>query len=92
MAQNGTCTAFVANQPILRQEGVSEAVGDIIIQCNGNPGSGGAQTLSLFVSGISRGLCSDPEGTPGGAFRPTIVERACQQKEQFLDSRGSVKC
>jgi hypothetical protein len=33
MAQNGTCTAFVANQPILRQEGMSEAVGDIIIQC-----------------------------------------------------------
>ena len=24
------------------------------------------------------------------AVRPTIVERACQQKEQFLESRGSV--
>ena len=30
-----TCTAFVANQPIMRQEGTTEPAGDILISCSG---------------------------------------------------------
>jgi len=55
-AQNGvTCTAFVANQPTLRQEGVTEPAGDIIIQCSGAlvGAQTGSQTLSLYVNGTT---------------------------------------
>jgi len=55
-AQTGvTCTAFVANQPLLRQEGVTEPAGDIIIQCQGAliGAQTGSQTLSLYVGGAA---------------------------------------
>ena len=55
-AQTGvTCTAFVANQPILRQEGVTEPAGDIQITCSGTlvGAQTGSQTLSLYVNGAS---------------------------------------
>jgi len=55
-AQNGVvCTAFVANQPTLRQEGVTEPAGDILIQCTGTlvGAQTGSQTLSLYVNGTT---------------------------------------
>jgi hypothetical protein len=55
-AQTGvTCTAFVANQPILRQEGVTEPAGDILITCSGTlvGAQTGSQTLSLYVNGAA---------------------------------------
>jgi len=55
-AQTGvTCTAFVANQPTLRQEGVTEPAGDILISCSGTllGAQTGPQTLSLFVNGAA---------------------------------------
>jgi hypothetical protein len=55
-AQTGvTCTAFVANQPTLRQEGATEPAGDILISCSGTliGAQTGAQTLSLYVNGAS---------------------------------------
>jgi len=55
-AQTGvTCTAFVANQPTLRQEGVTEPAGDILINCAGTlfGAQTGSQTLSLYVSGAA---------------------------------------
>jgi hypothetical protein len=53
-----TCTAFVANQPTLRQEGTTEPAGDILISCSATslPLSGaaaGPQTLSLYVNGAA---------------------------------------
>ncbi|HEY3838260.1 MAG TPA: FG-GAP-like repeat-containing protein, partial [Bryobacteraceae bacterium] len=55
-AQYLTCTAFVANQPTLREEGLTEAAGDILIYCTTTqlplPGAAaGPQTLSLYVNG-----------------------------------------
>jgi len=46
------CTAYVANQPIMRQEGSTEPAGDIIIQCQGTPLGAQllSQTLSLYTS------------------------------------------
>jgi len=55
-AQTGvTCTAFVANQPTLRQEGVTEPAGDILISCSGTliGAQTGQQTLTLYVSGAA---------------------------------------
>jgi len=55
-AQTGvTCTAFVANQPTLRQEGTTEPAGDILITCSGTliGAQTGPQTLSLYVSGAA---------------------------------------
>ena len=55
-AQTGvTCTAFVANQPTLRQEGVTEPAGDILISCSGTlvGAQTGQQTLSLYVNGAA---------------------------------------
>jgi len=55
-AQTGvTCTAFVANQPTLRQEGVTEPAGDILISCSGTLVGAqlGSQTLSLYVNGAA---------------------------------------
>lgn len=54
VAQTGvTCTAFVANQPILRQEGTTEPAGDILISCSGSllGAQTGPQTLTLYVNG-----------------------------------------
>jgi len=72
-----SCTAFVANQPILRQEGATEPAGDITLNCLiGAAGLQGAasgqQTLSLYVSGASitsRGLWTGTSA-PSGA-QPT---------------------
>jgi hypothetical protein len=53
-AQTGvTCTAFVANQPTLRQEVTTEPAGDILISCSGTliGAQTGPQTLSLYVNG-----------------------------------------
>ncbi len=49
------CTAFVANQPTLRQEGITEPAGDIILSCSGTPvgAQTQTQTVSLYVSGTS---------------------------------------
>jgi hypothetical protein len=55
-AQTGvTCTAFVANQPTLRQEGTTEPAGDILITCSGTlqGAQTGPQTLSLYVNGAA---------------------------------------
>jgi len=55
-AQTGvTCTAFVANQPTLRQEGTTEPAGDILISCSGVllGAQTGPQTLSLYVNGAA---------------------------------------
>ncbi len=55
-AQTGvTCTAFVANQPIMRQEGATEPAGDILITCSGTlvGAQAGPQTLSLYVNGAA---------------------------------------
>jgi len=55
-AQTGvTCTAFVANQPTLRQEGTTEPAGDILINCSGTllGAQTGSQTLTLFVNGAA---------------------------------------
>jgi len=54
-----TCTAFVANQPTLRQEGITEPAGDIIITCTQTAtvitgtALAGPQTLSLYVQGAA---------------------------------------
>jgi len=50
-----SCIAFVANQPTLRQEGITEPAGDVIITCTGTPigAQTGSQTLSLYVNGTS---------------------------------------
>ncbi len=47
-----TCTAFVANQPLLRQEGTTEAVGDVILSCSGTPEGAqlGSQPLVFYVN------------------------------------------
>jgi hypothetical protein len=55
--QQLTCTASVANQPVLRQEGASEAVGDILISCTTTSlplvgAQAGGQTMSLYVNGV----------------------------------------
>lgn len=71
-----TCTAFVANQPTLRQEGVTEPAGDTIISCTVGAtvptgALAGSQTLSLYVSGTtitSRQLYS---GTSAPSSIPT---------------------
>ena len=52
------CTAFVANQPIMRQESVAEPAGEITLVCTvgalGLTGaSTGTQTLSLYVFGAT---------------------------------------
>jgi len=73
-AQTGvTCTAFVANQPTLRQEGVTEPAGDILISCSGTliGAQTGPQTLTLYVNGTtitSRQLFS---GTSAPSSIPT---------------------
>jgi hypothetical protein len=71
-----TCTAFVANQPILRQEGTTEPAGDITISCTGVPlgAQTGPQTLSLYVSGAaitSRQLFSGSTAPSAGTSIPT---------------------
>lgn len=53
-----TCVAFVANQPTLRQEGITEPAGDVTLTCTvGSTALSGAltgpQTLSLYVQGTS---------------------------------------
>ncbi len=53
-----SCVAFVANQPTLRQEGITEPAGDVTLTCTvGASGLNGAlvgpQTLSLYVQGTS---------------------------------------
>jgi len=50
-----SCVAFVANQPTLRQEGITEPAGDVILTCTGTPigAQTGSQTLSLYVNGTS---------------------------------------
>jgi hypothetical protein len=50
-----TCGAYTANQPSLRQEGTTEAAGDILISCTGplSASQTGKQTLSLIVSGTA---------------------------------------
>ena len=56
VAQTGiTCTASVANQPTLRQEGATEAAGDILINCTGTliGAQTGPQTIALYVSGAA---------------------------------------
>jgi hypothetical protein len=64
------CTAYVANQPILRQEGATEPAGDIIIQCQGTPvlAQTGPQTLTLYTSA---GIASRTEGTATTNSTPT---------------------
>ena len=57
-AQVLTCTAFVANQPTLRQEGTTEPAGDILISCSATSlplvgAAAGPQTLSLYVNGAA---------------------------------------
>jgi len=52
------CTAFVANQPTLRQEGTTEPAGDILISCTTptlplQGAAAGPQTLSLYVQGAA---------------------------------------
>ncbi len=51
LAQIG-CIAFVANQPTVRQEGTAEAVGDVLLACNGTPygAQTQSQTLSLYTT------------------------------------------
>ena len=56
VAQTGvTCTAFVANQPTLRQEGTTEPAGDILISCSGTliGAQTGPQTMTLYVNGAA---------------------------------------
>jgi hypothetical protein len=54
-----TCVAFVANQPTLRQEGITEPAGDVIISCTVGSVSlvgtalAGPQTVSLYVNGTT---------------------------------------
>jgi hypothetical protein len=53
-----SCVAFVANQPTLRQEGITEPAGDVTLTCTvGASGLSGAltgpQTLSLYVQGTA---------------------------------------
>ena len=49
-----------------------------------------ARSRRSETGGVLATRGSGPEGTPDDGVRPTIVERACQQREQFLESRGSV--
>src|SRR5690349_17430275 len=50
-----TCTAFVANQPTLRQEGTTEPAGDVLISCSGTlvGAETAPQTLTLYVNGAA---------------------------------------
>jgi len=75
-AQVLNCTAFVANQPTLRQEGTTEPAGDILISCTATSlplagAAAGPQTLSVYVNGAaitSRQLYS---GTSAPSSIPT---------------------
>jgi hypothetical protein len=50
-----SCVAFVANQPTLRQEGITEPAGDVILTCTGTPLGAQllSQTLTLYVQGTT---------------------------------------
>jgi len=50
-----SCVAFVANQPTLRQEGITEPAGDVVLTCTGTPIGAQlqSQTLTLYVNGTS---------------------------------------
>jgi len=50
-----SCVAFVANQPTLRQEGITEPAGDVILTCSGTPLGAQllSQTLTLYVQGTT---------------------------------------
>ena len=68
-----SCVAFVANQPTLRQEGITEPAGDVILTCSGIPQFAQlqSQTLTLYVQGTtitSRQLYS---GTSAPSSIPT---------------------
>jgi len=71
-----SCTAFVANQPTLRQEGITEPAGDVILTCSvGSSGllgsQTGPQTLSLYVGGTSITSRQLYSGTSAPASIPT---------------------
>lgn len=94
-AQTGvTCTAFVANQPTLRQEGITEPAGDILITCSGTliGAQTGPQTLTLYVSGAaitSRQLYS---GTTVPSSIPTeaaLLVNDCTTNSGSSSSGGS---
>jgi len=82
-AQTGvTCTAFVANQPTLRQEGATEPAGDILISCSGTliGAQTGPQTLSLYVNGASitsRQLLSSTSGVTSIATEAALLVNDC---------------
>jgi hypothetical protein len=64
-----TCIAFVANQPIMRQEGAAEPAGDIVINCSGTPSAiqqATNQTVTLYASATitSRLLVSSSSTIP----------------------------
>ncbi len=49
--QNLTCTASAPAPPILRTEGISERVADIVLDCNSQLPAGTFADLSIFVGG-----------------------------------------
>jgi hypothetical protein len=94
-AQTGvTCTAFVANQPILRQEGVTEPAGDIQITCSGTlvGAQTGSQTLSLYVNGAavtSRQLYSGTSAPTSIPTEAALLVNDCLTNSGTSSSGGS---
>jgi len=51
LGQNLTCTASAPTPPILRVEGISERVADVLLDCNSQLPAGTLADLSIFVGG-----------------------------------------
>ena len=94
-AQTGvTCTAFVANQPTLRQEGTTEPAGDILITCSGTlvGAQTGPQTLSLYVSGAaitSRQLYTTSSAPSSVPTEAALLVNDCTSNSGVSASGGS---
>jgi hypothetical protein len=68
-----SCVAFVANQPTLRQEGITEPAGDVILTCSGVPLGAQllSQTLTLYVQGTTITSRQMYSGTSAPSSIPT---------------------
>lgn len=51
LGQNLTCTASAPAPPILRVEGISERIADVVLDCNSQLPAGTVADLSIFVGG-----------------------------------------
>lgn len=91
------CFAYAANQPSLRQEGMTERAGDIILNCTGSPTGSqtGPQNLQVFMNLAaitSRQLYS---GTSAPANIPTeaaLLVNDCTTNSGYSSSFPTFSC